>query len=148
MADHKKTRKRKGGVPLGVYHSKMAVPPGTIASDKTGKWINDVDNGITNALNADWEFVMAKNDTHIGDGHKDNNTDLGQKISMLVGTEKTGEPQKAYLMEIYTDWYEEDQIQKQAGPNAFDKAIMDGGYKSEEKGLAKSATYGNIKYKP
>lgn len=140
-------RKRRKGVRLGVHHSKLSVPDGLIPSHKVGRWINDVDNRIHLALESDYEFVTSTVDTHIGGGTNDGNSDIGSKISKVVGSTKSGEPMRAYLMMIDRDWYEEDQGEKQKRNDDIDEQISNPGYGADQKGLAKSSMYGKMTYK-
>jgi len=141
-----KTRKRKSKGPLGGFNAKLSVSPGTIPQGKIGRWVNDVDNRIQTFLDNDYEFVKAK-DSHIGDGQKNGNTDIGSKISKVVGTTKTNEPMKAYLMMIDKEWYDEDQAKKQTKVDSIDEAIRSPGFGAGSKGLDKGHSYGNIDYK-
>lgn len=140
-------RKRKGGVPLGVHHSKLSIPDDLIPPNKVGRWVNDVDNRIAMALNGDYEFVTSTKDSHVGDDYRDGNSDIGSKISKVVGSTKSGEPMRAYLMMIDREWYEEDQAKKQEKVDGIDRAIKTPGFGAGQKGLDKSNMYGKIDYK-
>lgn len=140
-------KKRRKGTALGVHHLKLSVPDGLIPSDKIGRWINDVDNRIEMALNSDYEFVTNKDNAHIGNGIRNENTDIGSKISKIVGSGKNGEPIRAYLMMIDRDWYEEDQAKKEEKNNMIEQAIRVPGYGAGQKGLEKSSMYGKMSYK-
>ena len=143
----KPVRKRKGGVPLGVHHSKLSVPDGLIPSDRVGRWVNDKDNRITLALGSDWEFVVSTEGVHIGDGFENKNSDIGAKISQIVGQNGQGEPMRAYLMMKWRDWHEEDQAKKAERDDELEAAIRKPGYGAKEKGVDTDGISGKMKYK-
>lgn len=134
-------------VPLGVHHSKLSVPDGLIPKSHVGRWVNDVDNRIQLALNGGYEFVPATDDSKVGDGYEDGNTDIGGKISKIVGSEKSGAPMRAYLMMIKKEYYKEDQATKQAKVDAIDAAINTPGFEAGQKGLGQNHMYGRVDYK-
>lgn len=140
-------RKRKSQGPLGGFNAKLSIPKGLVPDDKMPRWVNDVDNRLQTFLDNDYEFVQAKEGMKIGDTGTDGNTDIGSKISKVVGTTKTNEPMRAYLMMIDRDWYEEDQAEKQVKVDNIDRAIRSPGFGADTKGLDKNHTYGKIDYK-
>ena len=141
-------RKRKGGPKIGVHYAKMSVPEGVIPPDRVGRWINDRGTRIQLAMGDDWEFVPNTGSVRIGDGFDDKNSDVGDKISMIVGSGGDGgKPERAYLMMKYRDWYEADRDEKQKQNDAIEDAIKRPGYKAGEKGLDESGMYGKMKYK-
>jgi hypothetical protein len=134
------SKNRKKRVPLGVHHSKLSVPPELIPDNKVGRWVNDVDNRVEMAQNGGYEFVASTTNAKVGGGHKNENTDIGGRISKIVGS-KNGKPMRAYLMMINRDWYEEDQAKKQEKVDEVDRAIKHPGFLNRDK------TYGNVDYK-
>lgn len=76
-------------------------------------WFNDYPGRISQALRGGYEFVSAE-ETHInpqdlagygGSG----NTDLGTRVSIVVGTDDGDKGLRAYLMKIRSELYQEDQ---------------------------------------
>jgi len=67
--------------------------------------INDVDDRLTRAEAAGYEFVEAKKG--LGDVRAAEATKMGSKVSKPVGGGKVG-----YLMRIKEEWYQEDQAEK------------------------------------
>ena len=119
---------RKKRTPLGVPFLKME------ASSKKGKvrrWINDTGNRIQRALNASYTFVKNEDNIKVGEGLENNNTNLGDCISMLAGDQKNGEPMHAYLMEIDEDLYKEDQMIKQREIDKTEEAIKRGQFENK-----------------
>ena len=119
---------RSKRVPLGVARSKLSVPdrPGY-----KGRWINDVEGRIANAELGGYQF-RAGPDLPIGDQDIDNvNRDLGERISRVVD-KTTG--QKAYLMEIKEEFYEEDQTAKVRKVEEVDRRIKTGKLEAVEGG--------------
>ena len=139
-----KRKKQKGQI--GGYTTKLSVPDGLIPADRVGRWCNDVDMNIKNKLDEDWEFVQAKG-TPIGNGTKDTNSDIGTKVSAVVGSTKTGEPMRAFLMMKWKDWQEEDQVEKQKINDDIEAQIKNPGFGVNKKGVDKSNTYGKMQYK-
>lgn len=73
------------------------------------RWINDDPARIfAKTRNDDWDLV-----TNDGEAVKEDASDLGNAVSVVVGTTKTGESLRAYLCRKPRAWYEEDQRQKQ-----------------------------------
>ena len=147
--DQPRARKRKGGVPLGIHHSKMSVPDDLIPKGKVGRWINDTKNRLSIALGDDWEFLNSTDDSHVGGGLSDKNSDIGTRISQIVGSDgKTNEPMRAYLMVKWEDWYIEDQDKKDEKIRALDEGIGRGGMGLDVKpNVDKSHFYGKMDYK-
>lgn len=112
---------RRQRVPLGVPRNKMLM----VAPDGyMGRWINDEDNRIHHAIQGGWQLVRDKN--KVGEGVDNSDTDLGQQISMIVGTKEDGGPLRAYWMIIKKEWYEEDQREKLKPVDEIEKAIKGG----------------------
>lgn len=139
---------RRKRVPLGTHHQKMSVPEEMIPDTHVARWFNDKDNRIQRAIDAGYEFVKPMEGKKIGDGERDGNTDIGTKVSKIVGENRSGDPMRAYLMMIRKEWYEEDQAKKMERVNAIDEAIGTPGFGAAKKGLDKSKTYGKISYEP
>lgn len=116
-------RKKKN---FGIGNQKMAVPemPGYAL-----RWVNDAAGRIHQMQSNDWEFVDQK---EYGDaaGAEILNTDLGTRISLVVGTQEDGSPLRAYLMKIRKEWYEEDQKEKQKPLDDIDREIGSGRFMS------------------
>lgn len=121
---------RNTRVPLGVARSKLTV------AGREGyirRWVNDAEGRLQNAQDGGYEFVQNDAVAQIGDKDIDNeNRDLGARVSRVVD-KTTG--QRAYLMEIKADFYQEDQAAKIAKVEETDKRIrkgkledVDGGY--------------------
>lgn len=98
-------RRRKNGVQaagrLGVDQSKLDF-------DKFAyRWINDEPGRlVTKTKNDDWDMIPQA-------GEKEDNTDLGGMISIVVGTLPDGSPKRAYLCRKRKDFYEEDRADAQ-----------------------------------
>jgi hypothetical protein len=104
-----------------VARSKLSVTgrPGYVR-----RWINDYDGRLQNAQDGGYEFVMNDTVKQIGDADIDNeNRDLGARVSRVVD-KSTG--QRAYLMEIKEEFYQEDQRAKIAKVEEVDRRIKKG----------------------
>lgn len=113
---------RSKRVPLGTPRSKLAVEGKD--PNYAYRWVNDQGGRIQQAEQADYEFVGAGEVT-VGSG-VDRNSEVGDRVSQIVGTKEDGSPMRAYLMRIKREFYEEDQVEKQKEVNAKDAAIQSG----------------------
>ena len=121
---------RKSRVPLGVPRSKLTVPQ---REGYHRRWINDVPGRLHAAGQAGWEYVEDP-DLHVGDGAESGNSDMGSRVSRLVGKTESGGPLRAYLMEIKQEFYEEDQAAKLAVVDETDRAIREGKIGDDQEG--------------
>lgn len=88
--------------------------------------INDLDNRINEVLDRGYEFVLSHEVDGITSNTTSRNTDIGDKVRFLVGTQKSGDPLYAYLMKIKQEWYEEDMRDLQNRNDMIDDAIRRG----------------------
>lgn len=101
-------RQPRARIPFGVPRSKLAVL-GEIPGFHM-QWINDVGGRIEEAQAGGYEFV-SKSEIHLAPGASVTpvNSDLGDRVSMVVGTMKqTGASLRAYLMKIRNEYKNED----------------------------------------
>lgn len=115
-----KQKERAKRVPLGVPRAKLDVPqiPGFHMH-----WLNDEPGRLQAAEAGGYEFVYEKELK--GEA---GNTDLGEKVSRIVGRNEDGSPLRAYLMKIKQEWYDEDQRVKQKPVDEIDMAIRKGNF--------------------
>lgn len=77
-------------------------------------WINDYPGRIAQAIRGGYEFVSGE-ETHItsqdlgGDEAISGNTDLGSRVSVVVGRDDNEKGLRAYLMKVRNEFYQEDQ---------------------------------------
>ena len=123
-APRAETREEEGRnkrVPLGVARSRLSVAgrPGYVR-----RWVNDSEGRLQMAQEGGYQFVHDDAVKQIGDQDIDNeNRDLGARVSRVVN-QSTG--QRAYLMEIQSDFYQEDQSAKIAKVEETDRRIRKG----------------------
>ncbi len=86
---------------------------------------NDTPGRIDQALDVGYEFVSPNEVGGVGVNTVSRNTDIGDKIRFLVGTDGNN-PQYAYLMKIRKEFYDEDQQAIQERVDATDAAIRQG----------------------
>lgn len=86
---------------------------------------NDTPGRISSALDNGYEFVSPNEVGGVGENVVSRNTDLGDKVRLLVG-QADGAPLYAYLMKIRQEWWDEDQLALQNKNNATDAAIKSG----------------------
>lgn len=111
----RETKGRAERVPLGVRKAKLTAD---IRPGYTGRWINDKDNRIQDALRGGWDFVLRDS--------KATSDDASNRIAKDVGTQANGQRLQAYLMEIRLDWFEQDQAAKQENIDATEGLIRRG----------------------
>lgn len=112
---------RKARVPLGVPRSKLSVP------QRTGykrRWINDDGKGrLQAALEGGYTHVDDPN-LRVGEDGLADRPD--SRVSRIVGRGEGGKPLRAFLMEIPSEMYHEDQKAKQSSLDQVDRAIRKG----------------------
>lgn len=86
---------------------------------------NDTPGRIEHALAVGYEFVSPDEVGGTAINVVSRNTDLGDKVRFLVGTEGTN-PLYGYLMKIRNEFYKEDQADLQLKNDLSDKAIRSG----------------------
>ena len=87
---------------------------------------NDTPGRIEQAINVGYEFVQPNEVGGTATNVVSRNTDIGDKVRFLVGTDANNEPMYAYLMKIRNEFYEEDQAALQAKNDTIDAAIRGG----------------------
>ncbi len=111
---------RNSRVPLGVARAKLSVPE---RKGYVRRWVNDTEGRLMQAEQGGYQFATDQS-LQIGAPDVDNvNRDLGARISRVVD-KSTG--QKAYLMEIKSDFYAEDQQAKANKIAETDRLIKTG----------------------
>jgi len=123
-------------IPLGANRRRLSAPDGP--ANKVRRWVNDSPGRLADATRGGYTFVEddeALNAMGMTYGDEKETTEVGgSRISRFVGTQKSGEPMKAYLMEIEKDWYEEDQLKKQEINDMTEAAIKRGAPDGTEPG--------------
>lgn len=113
---------RKERIPLGVARARLAV------ADKDPnyeyRWVKGSPDRLSAAENGGYEFVDQAG--KVGENAKDGNTDMGSRVSQVVGHNTDGSPRRDYLMRIKKEFYQEDQAVKQAELDKVDAAIKRG----------------------
>lgn len=115
---------RNERIPFGVPQSRL-----TVANQDPAfvyRWVNDDGRGrLDRALAGGYEFAPSESQ-RVGSGAADGNSDVGSRVSRVVGTQEGGAGMRAYLMRIKREWYLEDQRAKQAKVDEIDKSIRRG----------------------
>ena len=114
--------------PLGTPKTKLFIPN---MAGYIGRVINDIPGRIEAALEGGYEFVQIEDAPGWGNAITDGNTDLGTKVSRIVGTHQDGTPMRGYLMRIREEWYKADQAEKQTRIDEVDIAIKQGTHDSK-----------------
>jgi hypothetical protein len=112
---------RKQRVPLGVPRTKLTTPQ---RQGYKRRWINDDGKGrLQNALAGGYSYVEDP-DLQVGEDGGGDRPD--SRVSRIVGRGEGGKPLRAFLMEIPSELYQEDQASKQAALDEVDRAIRKG----------------------
>lgn len=143
MKERKVEKKR---IPMSAPRQKMQVP------DMQGfhlHWFNDDGGRVEQAEAGGYEFVYDKEVSLNRVGATPANSDLGSKVSMVVGTTQHGQPMRAYLMKIKQEWFNEDQGIIDERNDLTDKAIRGGniGIESEDRSDGRARRYGHQSYR-
>ena len=102
-------------------------------------WMNDYAGRISQALEGGYEFVKPEetfvnsNDfAGLGEMMETSGTDLGSRVSVVVGKNEDGTPLRAYLMKIREEWYVEDQAAGQTRVEELHEAMRQGKQQQEQ----------------
>ena len=112
-------------IPMSAPQAKLATPsiPGFHLH-----WLNDVPGRINQAIAGGYEFV-APEETFVNDRNPGSpsvvsgSSDLGSRVSVVVGSDDKGNEIRAYLMKIRNEWYEQDQQASQGRVDQIDNAM-------------------------
>ena len=99
------------------------------------RWVNDEGNRLADLQRKGYSFV-SKGEISPEDIFS---TDPGDKISQVVGTSKSGDAMRAYLMEMPDEWYHEDANEREQARQLTESQIKQANHGS--KGLAGSVAY-------
>ena len=114
-------------IPMSAPRAKLATPeiPGYHSH-----WLNDYTGRILQAQQGGYEFVSSGEalvtmpdlaGSPLGVG-----TDLGSRVSVVVGKNEDGSPLRAYLMKIRNEWFKEDQAASQQRVDAVHDGMRQG----------------------
>jgi hypothetical protein len=106
------TRRRRASV--GGHALKLTAP---LREGFKRHWFNDTGNGLANAESLAYDHVS---DTGL------QSSNLGSRVSRLVGTQTNGEPMHAFLMETPLHEYEAGLKEKEVHNRQIDDAIVAG----------------------
>ena len=105
------------------------------------RWFNDEGGRIERALGAGYSFVKPEHAGSLGQGalHQDGN-DPESNVRVSIVANRADKVERAYLMEIKKEYYDEDQAAKQAVNDQVDEALAAGGAGGDELGSKKYGT--------
>lgn len=117
-----------GRIPMSAPQLKLLLPsiPGYHSH-----WLNDTSGRIAAALQGGYEFISAE-EVHVnsrdlgGDPASSGQTDMGSRVSVVVGSDERGNPLRAYAMKIREEWYKADQAAIQARTDGVEDAMRQG----------------------
>jgi hypothetical protein len=115
-------------IPMSTPRPKLAIPelPGFYCY-----WMNDYAGRIQQAQQSGYDFVSSEeidiNPTSIsGDVETSGNSDLGTRVSVVVGEAPNGGPLRAYLMKLPSEFHNDDVRELQKQNERLDKVIKAG----------------------
>jgi hypothetical protein len=102
--EHERRRRKSATQTTG----RLGCDPDLLESGFKHRWINDQPGRvIAKTKHDDWDMVPQN-------GVKDDSSDLGDMVSVVVGTLPDGSPKRAYLCRKPIKYYEEDKAAEQA----------------------------------
>ena len=108
-----------------------------------GHWFNVDGDRIDRAQAAGYQFVSREEVHGFGDGPlMEGNTDLGDKVSRVVGRADGNQPIRAILMKLPMDYREEDMALKEERNRLVDEAINAG--RAGGANIREGVNYGNV----
>jgi len=115
-------------IPMSAPQAKLATP--TIPGYHL-HWLNDIPGRINQAIAGGYEFVEPE-ETFVNDRNPGSpsaasgSSDLGSRVSVVVGSDDKGNEIRAYLMKIRNEWYEQDQQASQDRVDQVANAMRQG----------------------
>lgn len=128
MSENKQQANRPKRVPLGARNR---LTFNNLQKGYKYRVINDVDDRISKALEAGYDFV--ESDEKLGEKRAAEGTVPGAAVKKPVGGGMTG-----YLMRIREDWYNEDQKEKHKQVDALEASTL-----PNTKDIPKDEQYGS-----
>lgn len=127
--------KRRRRASVGGHALKLQAPqrPGFVR-----RWVNDDGNRIANAEELAYDFVHEPGAQ---------STDVGSRVSRLVGTKANGEPLRSYLMETPEEEYRAGQDEKEAHLRQIDEAMTRIVDETGQTAMPKDQQYGHVSIK-
>ena len=120
-------------IPMSAPKAKLSTPeiPGFHLH-----WINDYVGRVQQAIAGGYEFVKPEetmvNNFSLSGGEIGTGTDMGTRVSVVVGKDDNGHPLRAYLMKQRNEWYEEDQAATQDRVDALHEGMRQGKQQEEQ----------------
>lgn len=98
----KSRRNRRRAAASETTGGRLGVNPSLLDHDRFAyRWINDEPGRIEQKHMQDWDVVPQN-------GEKEDSTDLGSAISIVVGANPDGSPKRAYLCRKLKTYFDED----------------------------------------
>lgn len=119
------TQSRKERVPLGVPRAKLKTPQ---RQGYQRRWVNDTPGRLQAAQEGGYTFVE---DPDLRVGEDDGASRSDSRVSRIVGRAEGGKPLRAFLMEIPSELFKEDQASKRHALDEMERAIRKGRVRSD-----------------
>ena len=118
---------RRQRVPMGGRRQKLQLSEADARALKdagwTTRWITDKDGRVQQARSGGYDFVTPEEAPSIGQySLSKGGGELNGKVSMIV-SKGDAEPVRGYLMKILTEYYEEDQRNKESANVAYEESL-------------------------
>lgn len=127
--------KRRRRASVGGHAMKLSAPQ---RLGYVRRWVNDTGNRIAMAEEMAYDFVTDP---------AAQTTDVGSRISRLVGTQANGEPMRAYLMETPEEEYRAGAEEKEAHLRQIDEAMTRIVDESGQSATPRGEQYGHVSIK-
>lgn len=118
---------RRSRIPMSARQQRLTTP------DLPGwhlHWFNDEEGRVERAVAAGYQFVergeVLLSPSNFSDGGLGSGTDMGSRVSQIVGAARGGGPLRAYLMKIHEALFAEDQESLQRQVDDIDNSIRYG----------------------
>jgi len=119
-------------IPMSIPRLKLSTPelPGYHCH-----WVNDYPGRVMQAIQAGYAFVPPDEALitmpDLGGSPLGGGTDLGSRVSVVVGATTEGTPLRAYLMKLPNEFFKADQEAVQSRVDSVDEAMAQGNLKVE-----------------
>jgi len=113
-----------------------------VSSGHVFRWFNDKADRIQRATAGGWDFVTESElEGNVGEKTvAGGNSDLSDRVSLIVGKSEAGKPMRAYLMKLSNKFWKEDKAAKAAIYDKVDDAIRGG----QSGGASVANQYGDV----
>lgn len=134
-------RRRRGGTLNRMHQFKLDVfSPDQLDPDRVYRWIADDGSRLRGAYNDDYDYVGASEIKNF-DAATETDSEGGERVRMLTGKDKWGNPEYSYLMAKPRQFWEDD---NRAAQDYRDDVLEGRVYRGEGEAAAQVVTDGKL----